>query len=137
MKLPQKSTGMQFIKFGAVGILNTLISLIIYYFFLYIDKRLYLIGKTIGWIVSVGNAFFWNNKFVFFSESNTWKDTLAKLKKTYLSYGATFLLTIILLYIEVDMLNWSAVLCPIINLLITIPVNFILNKFWAFRKAGK
>ena len=56
-----------------------------------------------------------------------------KLGKTYLSYGITFVLSTVLLYLEVDIFCWSAVISPIINLMITIPLNFFLNKFWAFR----
>lgn len=133
MKARQRDTLIQFIKFGIVGVSNTLISLAVYYIFLYINERLYLAGNIAGFVVSVANAFFWNNKYVFSSHSSSWKSTIAKLGKTYLSYGVTFLISTLLLYIEVDILNWSAALCPIINLLITIPANFLLNKFWAFR----
>lgn len=133
MKMPQKNTVVQFFKFGVVGISNTAISLLVYYIFLWVSEGLYLVGNIVGWIVSVANAFFWNNKFVFSSEGSGWKSTLTRIGKTYLSYGATFLISTVLLYIEVDVLHWSAVLCPIINLLITIPANFLLNKFWTFR----
>lgn len=133
MKFLRKEDIIQFLKFGIVGISNTLISLAVYYIFLWVDKRLYLIGNIVGWIISVANAFLGNNKFVFSSEGSGWKSTLTRIGKTYLSYGATFLISTVLLYIEVDVLHWSAVLCPIINLLITIPANFLLNKFWTFR----
>lgn len=133
MKMPQGETLIQFIKFGVVGVSNTMVSLAIYYIFLYIDERLYLAGNVVGWAVSVANAFFWNNKFVFSSENSSRKDTIIRLGKTYLSYGATFFFSTLLLYIEVDMLSWSPALSPIINLLITIPANFLLNKFWTFR----
>lgn len=133
MKLPNKASLIQFIKFGLVGVSNTLISLAVYYVFLWIDAELYLVGNVVGWIVSVANAFFWNNKYVFTSTASGWKAGLKKLGKTYLSYGATFLLSTGLLYLEVDILHWSAVISPVLNLLITIPLNFLLNKFWAFR----
>jgi putative flippase GtrA len=58
---------------------------------------------------------------------------LKRIGKTYLSYGATFLLSTVLLYLEVDVWQWSAVIAPVANLLITIPLNFLLNKFWAFK----
>lgn len=133
MKIPQKDTVIQFLKFGMVGVSNTAISLLIYYFFLWLSEELYLVGSIVGWIVSVANSFFWNNKFVFSNQDNSWKSTITKLGRTYLSYGTTFLVGIVLLYIEVDVLNWSAALCPIVNLLITIPANYLLNKFWTFR----
>lgn len=133
MKLPDKALLIQFIKFGLVGVSNTAISLLVYYIFLWINPAWYLAGNVAGWIVSVANAFFWNNKYVFAGSSSGWKAALKKLGKTYLSYGATFLLSTALLYLEVDILHWSAVISPILNLLVTIPLNFLLNKFWAFR----
>ena len=123
----------QFLKFGIVGLSNTLVSLAVYYIFLWINPKLYLVGNIAGWIISVANAYYWNNKYVFASGEKGLTRTVKKLGKTYLSYGATFLLSTILLYIEVDVLDWSAVLGPFINLLITIPLNFLLNKFWAFQ----
>lgn len=133
MKFPNKTVIIQFIKFGLVGVSNTFVSLAVYYLFLWVNQDLYLLGNVAGWVISVANAFFWNNKYVFTSGNAGWKSTLMKLGKTYLSYGITFVLSTVLLYLEVDIFCWSAVISPIINLLITIPLNFFLNKFWAFR----
>ena len=122
----------QFLKFGIVGLSNTFVSLAVYYVFLWVDQKLYLVGNVVGWIVSVANAYYWNNKYVFGDGQKGFCQTLKKLSKTYLSYGATFVLSTILLYIEVDILNWSSVISPFVNLVITILLNFFLNKFWAF-----
>lgn len=129
-----RTVAVQFIKFGIVGVSNTLISLAIYYIFVWISKDLYMWGNVVGWIVSVYNAFYWNNKYVFKSEKQDWKSKLTRLAKNYLSYGSTFLLSTALLFVEVNYLQVSEWIAPIINLLITIPLNFLLNKFWAFRK---
>lgn len=132
MKKINKDAILQFLKFGIVGLSNTFVSLAVYYFFLWIDEDLYLAGNVVGWVVSVANAFYWNNKYVFVdSKAGVWQ-TAKKLGKTYLSYGATFLLSTLLLYLEVDIWGWSSVISPLVNLLITIPLNFLLNKFWAF-----
>lgn len=133
MRMPQREAIIQFLKFGVVGISNTLVALVIYYIFLHINERLYLVGNIAGWLISVANAFYWNNKFVFSSENSGWRTTLRRLGKTYLSYGGTFLVSAALLYVEVDILHWSAAVCPILNLFVTIPANFLLNKFWSFR----
>ena len=47
----------QFIKFGLVGGINTIISLAIYYLFLMIDPELYLLGNVTGFVVSTLNAY--------------------------------------------------------------------------------
>jgi len=136
MKRLNKSDILQFIKFGIVGISNTLVSFAVYYIFLWIDPRLYMVGSVLGWIVSVANAFYWNNKYVFKGGQEDGRSILKRLGKTYVSYGATFLLTTLLLYIEVNWFHWPKAICPPVNLIITIPLNFLLNRFWAFQKKG-
>lgn len=133
MKLPRKGELLQFMKFCLVGVSNTLISLAVYYLFVFIDERLYLVGNVAGWVVSVANAFFWNDRYVFSGKDKSLRAELKKLGKTYLSYGATFLLSTAMLYVEVDLFQLSVTLSPLFNLLITIPANFLLNKYWTFR----
>ena len=132
MKLPDKEGIVQFIKFGIVGISNTLVSLAVYYVVLWINPDWYLAGNVAGWVVSVANAFYWNNRYVFGKSGENIRELLKKLGKSYLSYGSTFLLGTLLLYLEVNVWGLSAILCPVLNLLVTIPLNFLLNKFWTF-----
>lgn len=120
----------QFIKFGIVGISNTAISLIIYYIFIWINTEMYIIGNAIGFVVSVLNAYYWNNKYVFQKKN---KSNIKSLFRTFIAYGSTFLVSTGLLYYWISCLGISESIAPIINLLITIPLNFLINKFWAFR----
>jgi putative flippase GtrA len=51
-----------------------------------------------------------------------------------MSYGFTgIILNNILSYIWIDMLGISKVVAPLINMIIGVPINFIINKLWAFR----
>lgn len=120
----------QFLKFGIVGVSNTLISLSIYYIFIFINPQLYMVGYILGFIISVLNAYYWNNKFVF---TKTKQGHLLPLLKTYMSYGITFVAEFFLLIVMVKYLNISEKIAPLINLAINIPLNFLLNKFWAFK----
>ncbi len=119
----------QFIKFGLVGISNTLIALIVYYIFLFLGCN-YLVSNTLAWLVSVLNAYFWNNRYVFKNDVY-W---LKALLKTYLSYGFSFILSMVLLWALVKMLGISQIVAPILVLLITTPMNFAMNKYWTFRR---
>lgn len=123
----------QFIKFGLVGVSNTLVAWACYYLFLWIDEDLYMVGSIVGTIVSIANAFFWNDRFVFKGSENDWRSRLKRLGKTYVSYGGTSLLSTVLLWLEVQF-GVSKVVAPVVNLIITIPLNFIVNKFWTFKK---
>ena len=59
----------------------------------------------------------------------------AALFKTYVSYGFTgLILNNILLVLWISVLHMNKMIAPIINLIINIPINFFLNKIWAFGK---
>lgn len=124
----------QFIKFGLVGVSNTVVSMAVYYVFLWIDEDLYMLGSILGTILSILNAFIWNDLFVFTGNARDFKSILRRLGKTYISYGGTSLLSNVLLWLEVTLLHVSKVYAPIVNLLITIPLNYLINRFWTFKK---
>ena len=128
-----RETLSQFVKFGLVGLSNTLISWACYYLFLWFDSDLYIVGSVVGGIVSIANAFFWNDRFVFKGGANDRRSRLKRLGKTYVSYGGTSLLGIVLLWFEVSILCVPKAIAPMVNLVITIPLNFIINKLWAFK----
>jgi Predicted membrane protein len=120
----------QFARFGLVGVSNTIISLAIYYAFVFVNHSLYIEGNTVGFMVSVLNAYYWNKKYVF---RRSEQGHLQTIFKTYLAYGGTFITGTLLLFLMIEILGISRFLAPIINLIITIPLNFLINKFWAFK----
>lgn len=124
----KKENIIQLLKFSAVGISNTIIGLAIYYLLLFFNVN-YLLSNLISWIISVFNAFYWNNNYVF-KNNNRWVGVLIK---TYISYAASFLFSMILLFILVEVLRVSSYIAPLLVLIITIPLNFLLNKFWTFK----
>ena len=129
-----KENILQFIKFGLVGVSNTLVSMACYYVVLFINEKWYMIGSILGTVLSIANAFYWNDKYVFKNSNNDKKSKLKRLGKTYISYGGTSILSNLLLYLEVSVLAINKTIAPIVNLIITIPLNFIINKIWTFKK---
>ena len=94
-----------------------------------------LIANIISWLLSVLWSFYWNNKFVFKKEDGEKRNIWAALFKTYVSYGFTgLILNNILLVLWISVLHMNKMIAPIINLIINIPINFFLNKIWAFGK---
>lgn len=134
-------TFVQFVKFGVVGVTNTVISYVIYVASLLIlqnNKWLegvdYLVAQVIAFILSVLWSFYWNNKYVFIQSADTERSLLKALIKTYISYSFTGLfLNSILSVLWVEVLGISKMVAPIINLLVSVPLNFFMNKFWAFK----
>ena len=137
-----KSNIIQLIKFCIVGASNTAIGYVVYIIALKVFRYGGWLEGTdiyISWVlmffISVGWAFYWNNKFVFKSSlnDNTY-DLIAALIKTYISYAFSCLfLAEILLYIAVSKLYISEYIAPITILFITAPVNFIIQKIWVYK----
>ena len=127
----------QFVKFGIVGVSNTLVSLIVYYIFYFINSDLYIVGNAAGFIISVLHAYFLNSTFVFKADDDKKRSKGKILIRSYIAYGSTFLLSELLLVVQVEWISVSGMIAPIINLLITVPLNFILNKFWTYNEKGK
>lgn len=132
---------MQFIKFGVVGVSNTVISYVIYVVGLIVLQKIhflpqydYLFAQIAAFVLSVLWSFYWNNKMVFTLETGKKRSIGRALIKTFVSYSITGLfLSSILLFLWVDVLGISEYIAPLINLMITVPLNFIMNKMWAFK----
>lgn len=149
----------QFIKFGLVGAFNTFLNYIIYNFCYYVFNSGVHIANITGFVITVFTAFLLQNKFVFKQDENGEKRVWWKvLIKTYISYSFTGLfLTELLLMLWINVIDlgqylggvceWlagfgvnfepqdlAASLAPILNMVITIPLNFVINKFWAYRQ---
>lgn len=137
-----RNTFSEFIKFGLVGVSNTIVSYCLYALSLQIFLKLnlfsstdYIIANIISFLLSVLWSFYWNNKYVFKLDEGEHRSIWKALLKTYVSYGFTgIILNNILLVLWVRVIGINKMLAPIINLIINIPVNFFMNKLWAFGK---
>lgn len=138
------NTLLQFVKFGIVGVSNTVVAYLSYLAGLLFIRRAgifeghdLLAAQAISFVISVYWSFYWNNRFVFSNRSET-RNLLKTLVKTYISYSFTGLfLSSALLVFWVEVMGMSEFIAPILNLAITVPLNFVLNKFWAFSDGGE
>lgn len=158
MSISKKDIFSQFIRFGLVGISNTIVSYVIYALTFRLTDN-YFLANILSWLISVLNAYLWQNIFVFREDTGAQKRIWWKvLLKTYLAYAFTGLfLNNILLWLWVDVIDVSrfctgviAFLAahgmemsgrefagyagPVLNMVFVIPINFVMNKFWAYRQ---
>ena len=130
----KKETIIQFIKFGFVGGINTVLSYVIYYVLCIILGFNYLLSQGIAWFITVFISYVLNN-IMTFSDGGSTNWSIKNLVKVYISYSVTGLfLATFLSWIWVDVLSIEKAFAPIINLFFTIPLNFLLNKYWAYAK---
>jgi len=127
-----KDLTIQFIKFGTVGAINTVLSYLITNISYYILNLHEQLSNIIAFVITVFISFVLNSRFVF-KENKEQRSFWKSLIKVYASYSITGLfLMAILLYIEEQILGIPHYIATLMNLIVTIPINFILNKFWAY-----
>ena len=142
VKTPNDSlteTVVQFIKFGIVGVSNTVISYLINIAVLFLLQPYqlnwdYIAGNIISFILSVLWSFYWNNRMVFTLKEGKSRSIWKTLLKAYIAYGFTgIFLNNILSWLWVSVMGISKYVAPLINLIFSIPLNFIINKLWTFK----
>lgn len=121
----------QFVQFGAVGALNTVLTYGIYLLlYQHISPTL---AMAVGYGLTSLLGLALNKQWVF-------KDRGGQLSwvtfKYYATYGTTFLLSLLLTSLWVDGLRLPAALAPMFSLAVTVPVNFFLSKYWVFTQKG-
>lgn len=121
----------QFFKFGLVGVSNSVIYLGVYYLLLTL-KLHYIPAYIIAFFLSVVNAFFWHSNYVFKTGKNR-----SAFVKCLLAYSFTFVFGLIFIFVLVEIAGVSEKIAPLLNLVVTVPTNFLLNKLWAFKVKGK
>ena len=136
-------TIVQFLKFGFVGVSNTVISYLLNVLTLLVLKPYnvswdYIAGNMVAFVLSVLWSYYWNSKFVFSVDEGQSRSVWRTLLKTYAAYGFTgIVLNNILSYIWINKLGISKYVAPLLNLIICIPLNFLINKLWAFKSTSK
>lgn len=134
---------LQFIKFGIVGISNTVISYVLNVLVLLVLRPWkvswdFIAGNVVAFILSVLWSFYWNNRFVFVKQVGEQEKIWKVAVKTYIAYGLTgILLSNILSWIWINVFGISKYVVPLINIVICVPLNFVINKFWTFKADNK
>ena len=129
----------QFVKFGLVGVTNTAVSYVINILVLKLLQPYHLswdfvAGNVVAFVLSVLWSFYWNNKYVFRKGEGQTRNLGRALLKTYVAYGLTgIVLANVLSWVWINVFGISKYVAPLINLVVSIPLNFIINKFWAFK----
>ena len=119
----------KFIKFLMVGVTNLIVSLVTYYILIYFSIH-YQLANIGSFVTGRINGYIWNKLWVF---KGTKKDFTSVIK-FYTTYLSTWLLSAVLLYVWIEIFNISDKIAPIINVIITTPINYLLNKYWVFKK---
>ena len=120
----------QFIKFVGVGGINTVITYLLYLLLLFVFS--YQVSYTFTYIFGIWLSYWLNLKFVFREIGST-----KKMLFFPLVYLIQYLFGMIILYIMIEIFRIRIQLGPIIVVIITLPITFILSKKILTKKEDK
>lgn len=128
----------QFLKFILVGIVSAFVNFLVYNLTLlgldiFAWQYSYLVAQLVGFYISVLATFLLSRRFVFNSSEERSVPWIKALLKMYLVYSFTGVVINSLLSIFwVQVLEIPREAVSILNDACAGPVNFLLNKVWAF-----
>jgi len=119
----------QFLKFGIVGISNTLITALTIWLFLKVLHCSDYFANFTGYILGLINSFIWNRKWTF--ESKT------KVSATLFKFIATFAISYLFqlgnLYLLLHYTHIDPYFCQLLSIVVYTILNFVLNKTYTFK----
>ena len=124
----------QFIQFGFVGAVNTVLNYLIYLALVSFLAADPVVANGIGYFVTSVIAFFLNKQWVFKKDSQAIHKTLLKF---YVTYGSSLIITMLLSALFAHVILVHEYLIPALCLCVTVPYNFLLSKLWVFRSGSE
>jgi putative flippase GtrA len=119
----------QFVKFGIVGISNTLLTFAVYTLLLKVFGVWYLAASAIGFMVGATNGFLWNRRWTFRDHVG---DALTPLRWAVVQ-GCGLGLNEGLLYLFVGGARLDKLLAQAFATAVVTVLTFLANRAWTFR----
>lgn len=119
----------QFVKFGIVGVSNTVLAFAVYTFLLKVVGVWYLAASAIGFIVGATNGFLLNRRWTFAEHVG---DSLTPVRWGVVQ-GCGLALNEGLLYLFVDGAGVDKLLAQAFATIIVTVTTFFANRAWTFR----
>jgi putative flippase GtrA len=123
------SVALQFVKFGIVGVSNTLITFAVYTLLLKGFGVWYLAASAIGFVVGAVNGFLWNRRWTFRGHVG---DALTPVRWGIVQ-GCGLGLNLGLLYLLVHDAGLDELLGQACATVVVTVLTFIANRAWTFR----
>lgn len=132
----QKDTLIRLIRFCIVGAVNTIVDYAVYALIVAVSpwEWAYIPAQALGFVAGTLNAYFMNGGWVFKEKGEERRKGKSILLRTFAGYAVTFLLSEGLLMLWVEVFGINKYIAKLLNLCVTVPLNYIINRFWTFRE---
>lgn len=127
--MKNRKTLIQFLKFGIVGVSNTLLTAATIWILLKSLNSSDYLANIIGYIIGLINSFIWNRKWTFENKQSV-KDTLYKFIGIF---AISYLAQLGNLYLLLHHTSIDSYVCQLLSIVIYTVINFALNKYYTFK----
>lgn len=117
----------QFLKFCMIGVVNTTISLVVFYILLRFDMH-YLLSSSIAYCAGLLNGYIFSSSFVFQQKHN-----VKQVIKFISVNTSSLLINLLILYFLVKVAEVSNLHAQLFATIFNVIYNFTLNKWWTFK----
>lgn len=121
----------QFVKFGMVGALNTVVDYALFASLTMVFHWFYLVANAVSFSIAVTNSYVLNRRWTFRSDNPNWRGEAVKF----------FIVNIIglgmseaLLFVFVEHFSSHTLFAKALAIVVVLFWNFLGTRFWAFRK---
>jgi putative flippase GtrA len=126
---PRAEVVRQFVKFGIVGVSNTLLFLGVYTLLFKVFGVFYLLASGIAFAVGATNGFLLNRAWTFEGHVG---DALTPVRWTVVQ-GCGLGLDLLLLYVLVDGAGLDKLVAQAMAIVVVVVLTFFANRAWTFR----
>ena len=123
----------QFIKFGLVGVSNTLLTFLVFTVLLKVFDVQYLVASAIGFAVGAVNGFLLNHAWTFRGHSG---GSFAALR-WFVVQGCGLLVNLGVVYLMVEHVGTDKLVGQAIATVVVVVLTFFANRAWTFRVSGR
>ena len=119
---------LQLAKFGLVGLSGYVVNLVVYAALLGIGAHK---AALVSFIVSAANNYWWNRHWTFADQKGHFAQQGLRFFVVAL---AALAVNQLWLLVFLDWLGWGKIVSQAIAIILVMPLNFLGNKLWSFRR---
>lgn len=123
----------EIIRYGFFGVLTTVVNFIVFYYFNSVLETSYIYANSLAIIISIIFAYVTNKKFVFKSQTHTFKQTFYEFLNFISLRLGSGIFDMVSMYLLIDGIGIDTNISKVLTQFIVVVSNYIFSKLFIFK----
>ena len=123
----------EIIRYGFFGVLTTVVNFIVFYYFNSVLETSYIYANSLAIIISIIFAYVTNKKFVFKSQTHTFKQTFYEFLNFISLRLVSGIFDMVSMYLLIDGIGIDTNISKVLTPFIVVVSNYIFSKLFIFK----